>query len=81
MISFFPIFAISILLITAIGLIALNYTRAGFAYSWIIAALGILLAWPLLFFSRLAIPQVIEIVPWRPEFVYPASPTLIIDLS
>ncbi len=79
MITFFPIFAVSILLITAIGLIALNNTRSGFAYSWLIAALGILLAWPLLFFARVAIPQVIDIIIWRPEFVYPASPTIIID--
>ena len=79
MISFFPIIALSILLVTAVGLIVLNSTRSGFAYSWLIATLGILLAWPLLFFSRLAIPQVIEIIPWRPEFLYPASPIMVID--
>ncbi|MBE9523846.1 MAG: hypothetical protein IMY76_02025 [Chloroflexi bacterium] len=79
MISFFPLFAIFVLLMVAIVLIVLHNTRTGFAYSWLIATLGLLLAWALLFFSRLALPQLIELVSWSPEVVYPVSPTLIID--
>lgn len=79
MLSFFPEIAILILLLTAVVIFVLNNTRTGFSYSWLIAAMGILLAWPLLFFSRLAIPQLIEIVSWRPELIYPVSLTLISD--
>lgn len=79
MLSFFPVIAILMLLLTTIILFVLNKTRTGFSYSWLIAALGILLVWPLLFFSRLATPQLIEIVSWQPELIYPVSLTLISD--
>jgi hypothetical protein len=79
MITFFPLIAIFILLLVAIGLIVLHTIRTGFAYSWLIVTLGLLLAWALLFFSRLVLPQLIELVSWSPEVVYPVSPTLIID--
>lgn len=80
MLPYFPVIAILVLLVTAVVIFGLNNTRSGFSYSWLIAALGLLLAWPLLFFSRMAIPQLIEIISWHPEIIYPVSLTLVSDV-
>lgn len=77
--SLIPLSAILVLLIVAFLLVAIRISLPGFAYTWIIAALAALLAWVLVFFSRLEFPQSIQLITWRPEAIFPVSPALIVD--
>ena len=74
--SLLPMF---LLLVTSLVMLAVRVTRPGFAYFWLIAALGALLSWPLVFLLRWRIPQDLPLAVWKPEQFFSTSPALRID--
>ena len=79
MVAYFPLISVIVLLIFAILLVVLRLVRPAFSYAWIVAALGALIAWPFVLFSRMNIPQSIAIFSWQPEWIAAYSPSLVVD--
>jgi hypothetical protein len=73
------ILPVLILLLSALIILVVRIVRPGFAYSWLIAALGALFTWPLTLLMRLRIPQVFQLATWQPESYFHASPSLLLD--
>ena len=79
MVEYFPLLAIVVLITAAIVLVTLRLVRPIFAYSWLIAAFGALIAWPLVLLSRSIMPDSISLFVWQPDWLFPYSPNLLID--
>ncbi len=79
MVAYFPIISVVVLLVFAIILVLIRVIRPGFAYTWVVAALGALIAWPFVLISRSNIPQSIMMFNWRPGWISEYSPTLLVD--
>jgi len=78
------ILAILILLITP-ALIVINQIilirlhRSRFAYQYLLALFSALVTWILVLISRPDTIQLIPLIPWQPESLFPESPTLLLD--
>jgi hypothetical protein len=70
---------ILLLSLVALAMFALRLVRARFAFFWLGAALGALIAWPLVMVSRLNLPYVIPLGAWQPAAFFASSPQLIVD--
>ncbi len=73
------ILPILILLFTSLLILVLRFVRPDFAYTWLIAAAGALLAWPITLLMRLRLPQETLLANWQPESYFHASPGLLLD--
>jgi hypothetical protein len=76
MLTIVPIF---LLLLSASIMAVIHLVRPKFAFFWLIAALGAVSAWLAVLISGLHLPQSLTLVSWKPESLYPSSPTLIQD--
>ena len=74
-----PLIAILLLCLTPLIMLIIRLVRPGFAFIWLVAAAGTLLAYPLMLLSGIGIPKVIPLVTWQPETIFPASPALRVD--
>lgn len=79
MLVYTPLLAIFILVAAALSIGILRAFRPNFAYAWIIAALGAMVAWPLVVVSILSTPATIPLASWETETLFPSSPSLVID--
>jgi hypothetical protein len=70
---------ILILLLTPIAMLLFRLTWPRFAYHWLIAAGGVLVAWPLVLLASAQLPQAIQLVPWLPDALFPSWPMLLVD--
>ena len=82
---YLPLFPILLLLFVPLLMLAIRLARPRFAYFWLVAALGALLAWPMVLFTRTYIPHSLLLVteplgrtPLPAEF-FPMSPALLVD--
>ena len=71
--------AIALLLLTPVIMFLVRLARPGFAYYWLIAATGVLLAWPLTMLAGLNLPQTIPLITWQPQSLFSGSPHLLVD--
>jgi len=79
MLLYLPLFPILLLIFIPLVMLAIRLARPEFAYFWLVAALGALLAWPMVLFSHTHIPQSITLVTWLPAAFFPMSPALSVD--
>ena len=79
MTAYLPLIPVLILFLTCAVLIILRFARPEFAYSWLIASSGALLAWLLVLLSRSNIPHTISIFPWGTEQTLPYNLQMSID--
>ncbi len=71
---------VTILFVTALGLLVLQLASPGFRYSWLIATGGALLAWISVFVWQLQIPIAPLAIPaWQPASLFSQSPTFVGD--
>lgn len=70
---------ILILLATPLLMLVIQRSRPRFAYFWLVAAGGTLLAWPLVLLMRLSLPLEIPLMTWQPAEFFPFSPVLLAD--
>lgn len=70
---------ISILLLASLALAVLRVVRPAFSYSWLIAVLGVLLAWISIFFWPMDMPRSFDLLRWTPENLYSVSPGFTVD--
>jgi len=71
--------AVGILILAPACMLVLRSVRPGFAYQWLLAAAGAVIAWLSVLGLGLQIPQTLQPAPWGPGGVYPASPVLLVD--
>ena len=71
--------AILLLLIIPLVMLILHLTRWKHASQWLIAVIGMLLVWPIVFVTRFSLPQSISYISWEPKTLFPISPTLLVD--
>ena len=76
---YLPLFPILLLVFTSLVMLVIRLARPGFAYLWLVAALGALLAWAMVLFTRTHIPQNLPLMTWLPAAFFPASPALLVD--
>jgi hypothetical protein len=79
MLIYAPLLAVFILIFAAITIGILRVYRPNFAYAWIIAALGAIVAWPLVLVSISSAPQIIPLTTWDVSTYFPSSSGLVID--
>jgi hypothetical protein len=58
---------------------AVRLLRPGFAYHWLLAVIGSLLAWILAWLVRPATPLNLPLANWQPRIFLPISPALLLD--
>jgi len=75
----FLLITVSILLITALVLVALRFTAGEYRYSWLIAAIGALFAWISMFAWQLAMPITIQLTLWQPATLFSPLPWFVAD--
>lgn len=75
----FILITVTILLITAIVLLVLNFVAPNFRYNWLIATGGALLGWISVFVWQLQMPLSIQFPAWQPELLFSQSPTFVGD--
>jgi len=75
----FILITVSILLITALGLLILRFTLGEYRYSWLIATSGALFAWISVLLWQLDMPSQIQLPLWQPELLFPQSPFFVAD--
>ena len=68
-----------LLLIAAVILIILHWQRPGFGLAWLISTGSTLIAWLLVMFLRLRLPDIITIAQWHPYTLFLESPQFILD--
>jgi len=68
-----------LLLITPLVMLVIRLWRPGFAFFWLVAAAGSLLAWPLALLGRLRIPLEVPLSVWQPQSLFINSPALLLD--
>lgn len=75
----FSLIAIFIYLLIPLVMLLVHLVRPKFSLQWLLAFLGVIIAWPLVFLSRFRMPQTVSFITWRPETLLPTSPTLLVD--
>ena len=71
--------AIFILILIPFAMMVLYLARPKFHIQWLMAVLGILIVWPMVMIARTEIPQSIALFSWKPETLFPLSPSLLLD--
>ncbi len=75
----FVLITFLLLLVTAVSITILHFARPGRPYSWLVAGGGTFMAWISVFFWQLDMPALHSLPPWKPEFIFTTSPTLLVD--
>ncbi len=70
---------VSILSVAAMAMAALRMTRRSSAFAWLVAALGILLAWGSILLWQLDLPLRLNPTQWQPVSLFAVSPELFVD--
>src|SRR5688572_23079439 len=70
---------VTILLITAILLLVLQFAAPNFRYNWLIAAGGALLGWISILAWQVQMPLSLQFPAWEPELLFTQSPTFVGD--
>ncbi len=68
-----------LLLLSALALVILRFTRPNFKYPWIVAAAGAFAALVGVFLWQIRLPQTISLPTWRPENIFSFIPTWVGD--
>jgi hypothetical protein len=71
--------AFSVLILVPLTMSVIELFRPNFPFQWPLALLGGVAAWFLVLFSKTKEPQVIPLLSWQPEALFPASPELLAD--
>lgn len=74
----FILITVSILLLTALTLVVLQFTGA-IRYTWLIAASGALFAWVSVFVWQFGMPFEIQLPLWQPASLFRQSPFFVVD--
>ncbi|MBN1305813.1 MAG: hypothetical protein JXA13_15355 [Anaerolineales bacterium] len=69
----------SLIFLTALTLLILQWIRPEFRYTWLVAAGGILLAWITTIIWQFHTPVIFELPSWKPAAMFPESPRFVID--
>jgi hypothetical protein len=75
----FILVTVTILLITAIVLLVLQFATPNFRYNWLIATGGALLGWISVFMWQAQMPLAVQFPAWQPDLLFSQSPTLVGD--
>ena len=75
----FIFITVSLLLLTALTLLILQFMLPGFRYTWLIAVGGALIAWVSTFFWRAGMPIFAQLTLWEPVTLFRQSPVFIAD--
>lgn len=75
----FLILSLVILLFTPILMGVIRVLRPGFGYQYLLALFGTLFAWLFVLLSHPDTPQIISLLNWQPESLFPYSPSLLLD--
>lgn len=70
---------VGILLVSALGLVILQFTSPDFRYSWLFAAGGALMAWISLLLWQITMPITVLLPLWQPEKIFRQSPLFVAD--
>lgn len=70
---------ISLFIFTPLAMLILHLVRPKLSIQGFLAVLTVLIAWPMVFLARSDIPHVITLLQWKPETLFPISPSLLID--
>ena len=70
---------VTILLLTAIVMLVLQFVAPNFRYNWLIATGGALLGWISVFAWQTQMPVTLQFPAWQPASLFPQSPTFVAD--
>ena len=70
---------IFLFLFTPLAMLILYLVRPKLSIQGFLAVLAVLVAWPMVFLARSDIQRVITLLQWKPESLFPISPSLLID--
>lgn len=76
MLTLFPVL---ILLLTPAVMLSVRLAKPDFAYFWLIAALGAMLAFPMVLALGFRLPQSVALITWEPAGLFSTSPALLVD--
>jgi hypothetical protein len=74
-----PLISIFVLLFFGIAMLLVQLVVPKFAYSWLIAALGALIVWPMILVSRINVPNIIPLKMWDLPGLITTPPALVLD--
>jgi hypothetical protein len=78
----FILITVTILFITALALLVLQFAAPTFRYNWLIATGGALLAWISVFVWQVQLPiGPVSLPAWQPALLFSQSPTFVGDQS
>jgi hypothetical protein len=75
----FILITVTILFVTALTLLILQFAAPGFRYNWLTAAGGALLAWISVFAWQVEMPIALQFPAWQPALLFTQSPTFVGD--
>lgn len=67
------------LLFMPVIMLVIRLFRPDFAYHWLIAAAGALVAWFVVLFAGFRLPMVVPLIAWQPETLFPSALMLLVD--
>ncbi len=70
---------IFLFIFTPFAMLILYLVRPKLSIQGFLAVLAVLVAWPMVFLARSDIQHVITLLQWKPESLFPISPSLLID--
>jgi len=71
--------AILITLLIPLVVLGLSFSRLQSGYLWLLVTISTIIAWGIVLISRGQIPISIPLANWNPEFLFSASPMLLVD--
>jgi hypothetical protein len=77
MAAILPVF---VLLLTPVIMLIIRLIKPGFSYFWLLAVTGALIVWPISLILGFRLPNTMLLVEWKPETLFPASPSLLVDM-
>jgi hypothetical protein len=75
----FILITVGILLVSALGLMILQFVSPDFRYTWLFAAGGALMAWISLLLWQIAMPITLQLPAWQPDIIFTQSPLFMAD--
>lgn len=76
---FFPLLPSAILIIFASSILLLRVIKPNFRYFWMLAVGGSFISWLSVLFLRFWLPTSLDILSWKPAYLFPVSPALLLD--
>jgi len=70
---------IFLFIFTPLAMLIFHLVRPKLSIQGLLAVMTVLSGLPMVFLARSDIPRVISLLQWRPEFLFPISPSLLID--